>query len=180
MIQDGFHLYDGDHLNLLAMDKRGEQKDARGTPEESLRHFFSSPAYAVIGVSRSRKKIGCAVFRVMKEHELCVYGVHPSGFEIDGERMLTSVSELDAAVQSVVMAVPPDVTMRVVKECIQHGIENIWLQPGSESDEAIRIATAHGIHVIYGECIILFLEPVRSFHAIHKWINRLAGVYPEW
>ncbi len=162
------------------MNKRGEQEGGRGTLQESLREFFSSPAYAVIGVSRSRKKIGSAVFRAMKEHELRVYGVHPSGFEIDGERMLTSVSELDAAVQSVVTAVPPDVTMRVVEECIQHGIKNIWMQPGSESDEAIRIATAHGIRVIFGECIILFLEPVRSFHAVHKWLNRVAGVYPEW
>jgi predicted CoA-binding protein len=162
------------------MNKRGEQEDVRGRLEESLRQFFSSPVYAVIGVSQNRKKIGSAVFRAMKEHELHVFGVHPSGFEIDGERMLTSVSALDETVQSVVTAVPPDVTMRVVEECIQRGIKNIWMQPGSESDEAIRIATAHGIHIIYGECIILFLEPVRSFHAVHKWINRIAGVYPEW
>lgn len=162
------------------MIQHGEHEDVRGTLQESLRQFFSSPAYAVIGVSQSRKKIGNVVFRLMKERGFRVYGVHPSGFEIDGERMLSSVLELDKTVHSVVTAVPPSVTVRIVEECAQYGIKNIWMQPGSESDEAIRVATEHGIHVIYGECIILFLEPVRSIHAVHKWINRLAGVYPEW
>ncbi|MDE3058537.1 MAG: CoA-binding protein [Bacteroidota bacterium] len=154
--------------------------EVRENIKDSLREFFSSPAYAVVGVSRSRKKIGNTIFRAMKERGLRVHGVHLSRCEIEGERMLASVLDLDEAVHSVVTAVPPGVTSRVVEECAERGIGNIWMQPGSESDEAIRAATAHGIHVIYGECIILFLEPVRSFHAVHKWINRIAGVYPEW
>jgi len=45
--------------------------------------FFSSPAYAVVGVSRNRKKLG-KVFRSMKERSFQVYPVNPG---LDSEEM---------------------------------------------------------------------------------------------
>jgi predicted CoA-binding protein len=57
---------------------------------------------------------------------------------------------------SVSVITPPKVTLGIVKSCIELGIQNVWLQPGSESDEAIKIAKEHGLNIIYGgPCVLV-------------------------
>ena len=58
------------------------------------------------------------------------------------------------------------------------GITHIWMQPGSESAAAIAEAAKAGITVISGECILMFLEPVESFHAFHRFV-KVVGRYPK-
>ena len=85
--------------------------------------FFTSPAYAVIGVSADRKKFGNTVFRTMKEKGLKVYPVHPTHETVEGEKCYKDVQSLPADVASIVTVVPPAVTKQVVAECAGAGDE---------------------------------------------------------
>jgi len=151
------------------------QRAARDT----LDAFFTSRAFAVIGVSADTKKFGHIVYRTMKEKQAVVYPVHPTLGSVDGDTCYKNVTALPADVHSVVTVVPPAVTASVVKECIAKGITHIWMQPGSESAEAIATAEQAGIGVISRECILMFLEPVKSIHAFHRFVNKVIGKYPK-
>ena len=149
------------------------------TTRKPIDAFFASKAFAVVGVSADRKKFGNIVFRKMQEIGFRVLPVHPTLEAVEGETCYRSVSELPAEVQSVVTVIPPSQTERVIPACVQHGVKSIWMQPGSSSKQAVSAALDAGIHVIEGQCILMFLEPVQSVHKVHRWISKLVGTYPR-
>ena len=145
----------------------------------SITAFFEAKAYGVVGVSGSRKKFGNIVYRTMKQKEFVVYPVHPALDVVEGDSCFRSVGALPADATSVITVVPPEQTERVVEECAAKGVHAVWMQPGSQSASAIARAQALGMTVIQGECILMFLEPVTSVHALHRWIRKLTGSYPH-
>ncbi|PKP60210.1 MAG: hypothetical protein CVT88_03650 [Candidatus Altiarchaeales archaeon HGW-Altiarchaeales-1] len=68
------------------------------------------------------------------------------------------ISEIPEKPDIVVTVVPPKVTENIVDECKTLGINEIWMQPGSESEEAIKKAENFGIKVTYNACIMLETE----------------------
>jgi predicted CoA-binding protein len=153
-------------------------KSAR-TPHADIEAFFEGPAHAVIGVSANRKKFGNVVFRLMGEKQCTVYPVHPTLESVEGKRCYRTVADLPEDVRAVVTVVPPAVTEQVVQVCLGRGIRHFWMQPGSESPAAVSAARTAGATVVQHECILMFLEPVESVHALHRWIKKLVGTYPS-
>lgn len=141
--------------------------------------FFESRAFAVVGVSADRKKFGNTVFRHMRDAGFTVFPVHPTLETVEGERCYHSVGELPPEVTSVVMVVPPAQTERVIPACVQRGVKSVWMQPGSWSKPAMDAALEAGLHVVEGQCILMFLEPVKSVHRVHRWVNKVVGTYPR-
>jgi hypothetical protein len=141
--------------------------------------FFQAASYAVIGVSADRKKFGNTVFRTMRGAGLTVYPVHPLLETVEGDRVYHTVEELPDGVTAVVTVVPPAQTERVVQSCARRGVRSIWMQPGSSSKAAVEAATAAGLNVVEGRCILMFTEPVTSVHRIHRWFTKLVGAYPR-
>jgi uncharacterized protein len=146
---------------------------------QTIENFLESDAFAVIGVSADRRKFGNVVFRTMKEKQAVVYPVHRTLETVEGDACYGSVAALPANVQAVVTVVPPSQTAAIVSECAARGIKQIWMQPGSESGEAIAEAERAGIQVVAGECILMFLEPVGSLHKVHRFVNKVVGKYPK-
>ncbi len=148
------------------------------TSRADIEKFFESRAYAVIGVSSDRRKFGNTVFRTMKEKGFTVYPVHPKTDMVEGERCYRSVADLPPEVVSIVTVVPPLVTEGVVREGVAKSVRHFWMQPGSSSAAAVAAAREAGATVVEGDCILMFLEPVESIHALHRWIKKILGRYP--
>ena len=51
--------------------------------------------------------------------------------------------------------VPPRVTEQVVEPCKILGTTKLWMQPGSESETAIKFCDENGINVVYGVCVMI-------------------------
>jgi predicted CoA-binding protein len=149
------------------------------TTANEIEAFFSSGAYAVIGVSADRKKFGNIVYRMMKEKQFTVYPVNPKLGTVEGDRCYASIADLPPDVKSIITVVPPQVTEEVVGESIKKGVTGCWIQPGSDSVAAVDNAKAAGLIVIHHQCILMFLEPMESFHALHRWLKKLFGTYPK-
>jgi uncharacterized protein len=149
------------------------------TTANEIETFFSSCAYAVIGVSADRKKFGNIVYRMMKEKQFIVYPVNPNLEAVEGDPCYASLADLPADVKSIVTVVPPQITENIVDESIKKGITGIWIQPGSESVVVIDLAKGAGQTVIHHQCILMFMEPLESFHALHRWLKKLFGTYPK-
>ncbi len=124
-----------------------------------IKEFFNSPAFAVIGASSNRTKFGNKVLRAYLQNNLIVYPVNPHEQEIEGLICIPSVNHLPTAVKSISIVTPPAVTEQVVDQAIQQGILNIWLQPGAESEIAIRHCKLYKVNVIAkGPCVLVALN----------------------
>ena len=144
----------------------------------TIAEFLKAKSFAVVGVSANRRKFGNVVFRAMRDRGLSVAPVHKTLNVVEGEKCYRSVQELPGKVEAVVTVIPPAETEQVVQECAEAGIKRIWMQPGSNSDRALALAQEKGMEVVTGECLLMFLEPVRSVHKVHRWIKKIAGRYP--
>ncbi len=144
-----------------------------------IEKFFTSDSFGVAGVSNSGKKFGSTVYKYFKERDFTVYPINNKYEEYDGKKCYRSVKDLPEEVKSLVIVVSPDSTESIIKECIGTNVKNIWMQQGSKSENAIELAEQNNLTVIYDECVLMFLEPVKSIHAFHRWINKLFGKYPK-
>jgi predicted CoA-binding protein len=146
---------------------------------ENINRFFDSEAFAIVGVSQNKHKFGYTVFKEFKDKNLNVYPVNKNYDYLVNEKCFQSVEQLPDEVQSIVTVVPPYEAILVVRQAITKEIKNIWMQPGSFSKEALSAASNANISIVHNQCILMFLEPVKSFHAFHRWITKLFGKYPK-
>jgi len=111
--------------------------------------------FAVIGVSKDSKKYGNKIFFNLKYAGYTVYPVNPNTDDISGERCYPNLRKIPELPNVVDIVVPPKITEEVIKECKVLGIKKVWMQPGSESQEAILFCKENGIKVLYGICVML-------------------------
>jgi predicted CoA-binding protein len=149
------------------------------TSQKSVDEFFTCKNLAVVGVSRKKSKFGNAIYKELKKKGIDVYGVNPNMDTIDGDKCYHDLKELEGKIDGVVNVVSPAQTNEVVKEANEIGVKNIWMQQGSESEEAIKYCQENGINEVHKECILMFAEPVKSFHSFHRWIWKVIGKLPS-
>lgn len=123
-----------------------------------IEKFLSSPAFGVAGASTNRDKYGNKVLRCYLENNKKAIPINPRAEEIEGVPCVAGVSDLPAEVKSLSVITPPKITDEVVEEAIGKGIENIWMQPGAESPEAVEKCRKSGVNVIAdGSCLLVVL-----------------------
>ncbi len=123
---------------------------------EIIADFMTQGPYAVVGASADRAKFGNKVLRAYKSKGFTVYPVNPTAAEIEGLKAFPSLGALPETPRGVSIITPPSVTERVVAEAADAGARFVWMQPGAESPEAIRVARARGLEVIAdGSCFLV-------------------------
>jgi len=123
--------------------------------QELIRDFIGHRVWAVVGASRNPAKYGYKIVRDLSSAGYRVYPVNRKGGEVAGIPVYRSLRELPEKPEVVDIVVPPEVTEEVVKECKELGLTRIWMQPGAESEEAIRYCQENGLQVVYGVCAML-------------------------
>jgi uncharacterized protein len=149
------------------------------TSQSAIQEVLAQRTFALVGVSRGGKKFGNAIHRELKAKGYKVFPVHPQAEIIENDRCYPSLKELPEKPGAVVICVPPIQAERVVQQSFDAGITRVWLQQGAESDAALRFCENHAMTAVHGECIMMFAEPVGSFHSFHRWIWKLIGRYPS-
>jgi predicted CoA-binding protein len=149
------------------------------TSRASVDNFLSCKDIAVVGVSRKGSKFGNVIYKELKKKGIAIYGVNPSMESIFGDKCYNNLLELEGKIDGVINVVSPTKTLEVVKEVNKIGVKNIWMQQGSETEEAINFCRENGINEVHKECILMFAEPVKSIHGIHRWFWKLLGKLPN-
>lgn len=111
--------------------------------------------WAVIGVSEDREKYGNKIYRDLRDAGYQVYAINPKLENVEGDRCYASLKDLPETPDVVDLVVPPAVALKVVEDCLALGIQRIWFQPGSESDEAVQKAKDGGMEVVHDACIMI-------------------------
>jgi len=111
--------------------------------------------FAVVGASKDTKKYGSKVYLDLKNAGYVVYPINPNAKKIWGEKCYSNLRNLPVLPDVVDIVVPPKVTKDIIKECKDLGINKIWMQPGSESEDTIKFCDDNNITVLYGICVML-------------------------
>jgi hypothetical protein len=130
--------------------------------QELIKKFIDKKnTFAVVGASRDPKKYGYQVCEDLKKAGYNVYPVNPNAEEVLGDKCYPSLENLPIRPDVVDVVVPPKVTEQTVETCKKLGITNIWMQPGSESENAIKFCEENGINVVHGVCVMI--ERLKQF-----------------
>jgi len=141
--------------------------------------FVAQRTWAVVGASRDQKKFGNMAFRELRRKGYRVIPINRNAKEIEGDPSYPNLEALPEPVDAVLVVTPPAETERVVQDAAKAGIRRVWLQPGAESDAAIRFCEANGITVVHGECIMMFARIPGFGHRAHRWAWGLLGKLPK-
>lgn len=149
------------------------------TSKKSIETFLESRKMAVAGVSRNPKKFGFTVYKDLKEKGYQVYPINPNLEQLDGNPCFHSVSALPLDVRNLLIITPKTQTLQVVKEALEKGIDNIWIQQMSETREVLDYLKDKELNLVVKECILMWMEPVSSIHKFHRNILKFFGRLPK-
>ena len=147
--------------------------------KEKIKKFLEPKNLAIAGVSRNPRKFGHQVYRDLKTSGYEVYPVNPNADKINGDLCYKSVKDLPADIKSILILTPRKETDSVLREAINKGILNIWVQQMSETKNTIKIAEEYQKEIIHKKCIFMFAEPVRGVHKFHRIIMKFFGMLPK-
>ncbi|KAF4982417.1 hypothetical protein FZEAL_1935 [Fusarium zealandicum] len=119
------------------------------TTEATVRKFFSSSAFAVVGASSNPAKFGHRVFAWYLHHDLSVTPINPGSATISAldtnHATIPNVTALPNPKQtSISIITPPPVTLKALQEAKDSGIPSVWLQPGSFDDDVLKFVNEQG------------------------------------
>lgn len=115
----------------------------------------TKPTVAIIGASTDRNKFGNKSVRAHLRQGYEVFPVNPKGGEIEGLTAYKSLAEVPARkLNRISMYVPPAVGISLLPEIAAKMCDELWLNPGSESDALIAAAENLGIHTVVACSIV--------------------------
>jgi hypothetical protein len=113
------------------------------------------PTIAIIGASQDRNKFGNKAVRVFADKGYKVYPIHPKLSEIEGYKVYSSILQVpEKELDMVSFYLPPAVGMQVIEDVAKVKCKEVWLNPGSESDELVEKAESLGLTVIQACSIV--------------------------
>jgi hypothetical protein len=149
------------------------------TKKSAVEEFLAQKTLAVVGVSRSPRKFGHMAYCQLRGKGYKVLAVNPQAASVAGDPCYRDLQSLPEPAGGVLVVVKRSLAEQVVKDAGAAGIRRVWLQQGSASAAAIRLAEEQGMQVVHGHCILMFAEPVASFHKFHRALWGLLGKLPR-
>lgn len=137
--------------------------------------FVSCKSIAVVGASATKKKYGNTALRELRNRGFAVMAVHPAAQTIDGVSCAGSLASLPGKPDGVFVSVQPEKVPAVLREAAAAGITRAWLQQGAESVAADTLARELGLSMVSRACILMYMQPVRGFHAFHRVVMKIFG-----
>lgn len=116
---------------------------------------MSRPTVAVVGASRDRFKFGNKSVRAHLRAGYEVYPVNPYTDEIEGLRAYATVAEVPVErLDRVTLYVPPEIGVTLLDDVAAKHPGEVWINPGSESDELLAQAAALDLPVVQACSIV--------------------------
>jgi len=114
-----------------------------------LDEIMANPTVAIIGASSDRSKFGNKSVRAHQAQGYAVFPINPKGGEIEGLTAYTDIGDVPVEhLDRVSLYVPPAVGMKLIDAIAAKGCDELWLNPGSESEELAGRARELGLEPI--------------------------------
>ena len=123
--------------------------------QELIKEFMAQKKFAVIGATDNPEKYGNRIVKDLKIRGYEVFPVNPRLKEVEGLVCYPTISDIPGKVDVVDFVTPPNATEAILKDCLQLGLDRIWLQPGAESEAAIAYCRENGMKIVHDACVML-------------------------
>ena len=131
------------------------KEDIMNDPNKIINKDYT---YAIIGASNNTEKYGHKVLNDLKNSGYKVIPINPKGEKILGlktYKTLEEANEEQKNIDVVIFVVPPRITEDILNSVKKINIKKVWLQPGSESKEAIEFCKENNIECVHDMCIMI-------------------------
>ena len=112
------------------------------------------PSVAIIGASSAPGKYGNRAVRAYLRQGWVVYPVNPNEREVEGLPTYPSITDIPGPVARATLYLPPAIGLRVLDAIKAKGVEELYVNPGAESDELMSRAEALGLEPIWACSIV--------------------------
>ena len=121
------------------------------------------PSVAVIGASRDPSKFGNKAVRAYRRQGWTVYPVNPrkgggglpdDAYQIEGLRAVPDISAIPGHLERVALYVPASVGITLLPAIAARGVDELFVNPGAESDELLAEAERLGLPVVQACAIV--------------------------
>ncbi|MFO1500930.1 MAG: CoA-binding protein [Verrucomicrobiota bacterium] len=109
---------------------------------------------AIIGASANRAKFGNKAVRAFLQQGYTVHPVNPTATEIEGLQVYRSILDLPERPNLVSVYVQPEQVLNLLRDIAVKGCDELWLNPGTESDEVLAEAERLRLPVIQACSIV--------------------------
>jgi len=137
-----------------------------------LEKLFKPKSMAVVGISKKNPLSPGRIVLVKNEFEMQVkvYGIYPTGGEIEGIKLYERLDKLPEIPDLLVIAVGPDDTLEYIKDCIDLGIPSSVIigggfaeigGKGKKRQELLEKIAAEGDLAVLGpNCLGVYASPI--------------------
>ena len=127
---------------------------------ETIKKFLNKKnTIGFVGATIKKEKWGYKKYKEIKDAGFKVYPINPKYDKVDGDKCFPNLKSLIEFLNEkpnfVITIVPPEITKKTVEQCKKLGIDKIWMQPGSESEEVIELCKESNIEFVHGVCIVV-------------------------
>ena len=109
---------------------------------------------AIIGASADRSKFGNIAVRAFGRQGWNVFPVNPKEAQIENLPAFASIADVPVRPNLISVYLPPPVLLKVLPAIAARGCDELWLNPGTESDEVMAAAEKLGLNVIQACSIV--------------------------
>ncbi|HEY7698745.1 MAG TPA: CoA-binding protein [Vicinamibacteria bacterium] len=110
---------------------------------------------AVVGATDNPSKYGYVIYRDLKRKGYRVFPVNPRRPTVDSDPAYRDLKSLPEKPTIVNVVVPPRIAASVLRESLDLGLRNIWLQPGAESPENLAFLQENDFNYLANACIMV-------------------------
>ena len=108
----------------------------------------------ILGASADRAKFGNKAVRAFVQQGWQVFPVNPKEATIEGLSAFKSIADVPVRPDRVSVYLPPPVLLKVLPDIAAKGCGELWLNPGTESDEVLAEAERLGLNVVQACSIV--------------------------
>ena len=109
---------------------------------------------AVIGASNDRAKFGNKAVRAYLQQGYAVYPVNPKESQVEGLPCFKTIKDVPVRPQRITVYVRPEVVLKLLPEIAAKSCDELWLNPGTESDEVLKEAERLGLNTVQACSIV--------------------------
>ena len=156
------------------------------TLDHRVHDFLAQKRIAIAGVSRNKgtHPAGNLIYDRLKTTGHEVFAVNPHMQTFAGDRCYPNVQSIPGGVDGVVVVTRPELTERIVRDCVDAGVPRVWMhqsmgKASSVSAAAVEYCRAHDISVIAGACPMMYGDGVDFGHTCMRWILKVTGGLPS-
>ncbi len=133
--------------------------------------FYDLQPLAIMGVSSSGKGFGVTVFKELRRVGIRALPVNPKGGMIGGQEILTALDEAQEPIKAAVIFTKDDGARAAIEECSRSGVEAVWLQGGSDTEDNRKLCDDLELETFSGTCILM--RKGGFPHNLHRFLHDL-------